>query len=126
MVIRESYMEKLTSLNRLRRPSLRAVRVIWHISTVIVVGLFFAGSAEAQGRRARLSSDLSAHLSAAGDAPVDVIVTGSQEKVARLAQRHGLATKKSLDSGAVFSVTRQQLALLADDQEVEALSGNAM
>src|SRR5689334_18178974 len=118
-------MEKLISLDRTRRPSLRALRVIWHISTVIVAGLVFATPAEAGARRARLSSDLSAHLSASSNGAVDVIVSGSQEKIERLAQRHGLQIRKALSSGAVFSVSRQKLSLLADDQEVESLSGNA-
>src|SRR5262245_22139377 len=118
-------MEKLTSLDRTRRPSLRALRVIWHISTVIVIGLWSAPSAEAGARHARLSSDLSTHLGSASGAAVDVIVTGSQEKIERITRRHGLQIKKSLASGAVFSVSRQKLSLLADDAEIDALSGNA-
>src|SRR5689334_5477854 len=119
-------MEKLTSLVWTRRVPLRALRVIWHISTVIVAGLIFAATAEAGARHARLSSDLTARLNSSSAAPVDVIVTGSQEKIARLAQRHGLQVKQVLSSGAVFTVSTQALSRLADDVEVESLSGNSV
>jgi len=76
--------------------------VIWHISTVIVVGLMFAGAAEAGARRARLSSDLSSRLTPAANGAFDVIVTGSVEKIDRLAQRPGLRIKEQLESGAVL------------------------
>jgi len=115
-------MENFKQISRARRP----IRVIWRISTVIVVGLMFAGSAEAGPRRARLSSDLSARLAAASNGDVDVIVTGSVEKIDRLAQRHGLRVKKQLESGAVFSVSTAKLNALSQDAEVEALSGNSV
>ena len=94
-------MEKLTSLVWSRRLPLRVLRVIWHISTVVVAGLVFAATAEAGARHARLSSDLTAHLNSASSAPIEIILTGSQEKIARLAQRHGLQIKQVLSSGAV-------------------------
>jgi subtilisin family serine protease len=118
-------MENYKQIIRARRP----IRVIWHISTVIIVGLLwqvpFAASAEAAGRRARLSSDLSARLKAASSGDVEVIVSGSVEKIERLASRHGLRIKKQLSSGAVFSVSTAKLDALSQDLEVEALSGNA-
>src|SRR5215213_1957845 len=93
-----------------RRP-LRALRVIWHISTVLVAAMLwqgpFAASAEAGTRQASLSSDLSSHLNSASIANIDVIVTGSSERIARIAARHGLAVKKQLASGAVFSVSKR-------------------
>ncbi len=55
-----------------------------------------------------------------------MIVSGSVEKIARLAQRHGLRVKKQLESGAVFSVSKQSLDALSQDLEVEALSGNSL
>lgn len=103
----------------------RPIRVIWHISTVIVAALLSASSADAGSRRARLSSELSTHL-ASGSGDIEVIVTGSVEKTARLSQRHGLRVKKQLESGAVFSVSRQELDALSQDLEVESLSGNPL
>ena len=79
------------------RPDLR---VIWHIAAVLVAAvalqLPLAASADAGPRRARLSSDLSAHLDSGSSGDVDVIVSGSVEKIERLAQRHGLRIKKQL------------------------------
>src|SRR5687768_5072850 len=88
----------------------RPLRLIWHVSAVLVAALALsATTAEAGPRRARLSTDLSAHLNSGSGADVDVIVSGSVEKIARLAQRHGLRVKKQLASGAVFSVSKQSL-----------------
>ena len=81
-------MENLTPPTWTSRP----LRVIWHISTVIVAALLFATSADAGPRRARLSSDLSQHLSS-GSGAVDVIVSGSVEKIDRLSRRYGLHVK---------------------------------
>src|SRR6188472_2044155 len=118
-------METLTSLVRSRGVPLRALRVIWHISTVIVAGLIFAVSAEAGARHARLSSDLNAKLNSASGGPSEIILTGSQEKLARIAQRHGLTATRTLESGAVFIVSKQALARLADDVEVDSISANS-
>ena len=104
----------------------RPLRLIWHLSAVLVAALaLFATTADAGPRRARLSSDLSAHLTSGSGADVDVIVSGSVEKIARLAQRHRLRLKRQLESGAVFTVSKQSLDALSQDLEVEALSGNA-
>ena len=98
-------MENTKQIIRARRP----IRVIWHISTVLIVGLLsqlpFAASAEAAGRRARLSSDLSARLQAATSGDDDVIFCGSVEKIDRIAKRHGLQIERRLSSCAVFSVS---------------------
>ena len=85
-----------------------------------------AASAEAGPRRARLSSDLVAHLNSTSDASVDVIVTGSAESVDRLARRHGVRIKKFLSSGAVLSASRRDIDALAADGEFGAVSGNAI
>src|SRR5688572_22148565 len=110
------------------RRSYRPVRVIWHIAASVVLVVLLqhplAGSADAGPRRARLSADLSAHL-AAGSGEIDVIVSGSVEKIDRLAARHGLRIKKTLSSGAVFTVSRQSLDALSQDLDVETLSGNS-
>src|SRR5215203_5063994 len=115
-------MENLKPITWTPRP----LRVIWHISAVLVAALtVFATSVDAGQRQARLSSDLSAHLDSGSGADVDVIVSGSVEKIARLAERHGLHIKRQLEFGAVFTVSTQSLEALSQDVEVEALSGNS-
>src|SRR5687768_10686858 len=73
-----------------------------------------AASADAGGR-VRLSSDLTAHLTSASTADVDVIISGSTESVDRLARRHGLRVRKWLSSGAVLSASKASLEALAQD-----------
>ncbi len=85
-----------------------------------------AVSADAGSRRARLSSDLNAFLNSASTAEVDVIVSGSTESVDRLAERHGLRIRRWLSSGAVLIASKASLEALAQDGEVESLSGNAV
>ena len=85
-----------------------------------------AVSADAGGRRPRLSSDLNAHLASASTADVDVIVCDSTESVARLAQRHGLRVRKWLETCAVLSASKSSLESLAQDDEIESVSGNAV
>ncbi|HEX7282513.1 MAG TPA: S8 family serine peptidase, partial [Vicinamibacterales bacterium] len=96
--------------------------------TVAAVAMLFATAvaADANGRRARLSADLAAHLTSSSTADVDVIVSGSTESVDRLVQRHGLRIKKWLSSGAVVSASKDSLESLAADETVEAVSGNAL
>ncbi len=107
----------------------RPLKVIWHIAAALVAAvalqLPFAASADAGPHRARLSSDLAAHLASGSTGDIDVIVSGSAEKIDRLARRHDLRIKKLLSSGAVFTVSRQVLDALSQDLEVETLSGNA-
>ena len=92
----------------------------------VAILLGSAVSADAGGRRPRLSSDLNAHLASASTADVDVIVCDSTESVARLAQRHGLRVRKWLASCAVLSASKSSLESLAQDGEIESVSGNAV
>ncbi len=112
-------MEKLTPI-KWPTWSTRQVRVIWHIFTVIVASLVFtAGSitaADAGPRRARLSSDLSQHLTSNANGSIEVIVSGTPDKIERLRSRYGLRIRKSMESGAVFSVSRQTLDALSQDE----------
>ena len=102
------------------RQSLRTLRVIWHIAAVlfaaVALQLPLAATADAGQRRARLSSDLSAHLAAQSADEVDVILSGSVERIGRLAERHGLRIKKTLSSGAVVTVSNGTLEALAADR----------
>jgi serine protease AprX len=84
-----------------------------------------ATSADAQ-RRARLSSDLQAHLDSGATAAVDIIVGGTPDSISLLAARHGLAVKKTLRSGAVLTATPAALESLAADAEVDAVSADAL
>ena len=106
----------------------RGYRPTWHGSTALLimaaVVLACAAPAAAGGRRARLSSDLVAHLSSGSSAPIDIIVSGSQERIDRLAKRHGLVVKKLLSSGAVLTASKGAMDSLSQDDEVDALSGD--
>ena len=108
----------------------RGCRPTWQGSTallvVVAVVLACAAPAVAGGRRARLSSDLLAHLNSSSSAPIDIIVSGSQERIDRLVKRHGLRVKKILSSGAVLTVPRKAFESLRQDQEMEAISGDAV
>ena len=103
---------------------------IWQVSPLFYVPflwlLLVAVPADAGQRRARLSTDLEAHLVSGSAAAVDVIVSGTPDRIERLARRHGLSAKKLLASGAVFSVSPTSLEALSDDGEVDALSGDAV
>ena len=89
---------------------------------LIVIG---AGVSTAGPKRARLSSDLDALLKSGSNGSVDVIISGTPERVAVIAQRHNLRLKKALTSGAVFEVSRQTLDAMSNDVELEALSSDA-
>ena len=113
---------QLNGRNRERRS-----RSTWQGSTALftaAVLLACATTAFASGKRARLSSDLVAHLNSNSSAPVDLIVSGSQERIDRLVKRHGLVVKKVLTSGAVLTASRNAVDALSRDGEVDALSGD--
>ena len=117
VAILESHMER-PQLNGLRRRT-----GAW--STIFVL-LACATSSAASGRRARLSSGLTAHVNSGSSAPVNLIVSGPQERIDWLVRRHGLRVKKILSSGAVLTASRAAMIALADDDEIEDLSGDLM
>ncbi len=126
VAILESHMER-PQLNGLRRRT--GAWSTWQAATAlftIFVLLACATSSAASGRRARLSSGLTAHVNSGSSAPVNLIVSGPQERLARLVRHHGLRVKKTLSSGAVLTASRAAMIALADDDEVEALSGDLM
>jgi serine protease AprX len=103
----------------------RGVRLA--LSSLLGVGLLVATatSAEAQSRRrARMSRDLEQRLTAGDTDATSVIVSGTRERIERVAARHGLRIQKLLDSGAVLDVPAGMLAAVASDSEVDQLSGN--
>ena len=121
-------MENLPPTDRTREVP-RASRSTWHGSTVAIAAALLAVSlvtpVDAGPRRARLSSDLSRHFDSGSTAAIDVIVSGTPDRIERLARRHGLSIKKVLASGAVFRVDRAGLDALSQDVEVDALSGDS-
>ncbi len=126
VAILESHMER-PQLNGLRRRT--GAWSTWQAATAlftIFVLLACATSSAASGRRARLSSGLTAHVNSGSSAPVNLIVSGPQERLARLVRHHGLRVKKTLSSGAVLTASRAAMIALADDDEIEALSGDPM
>ena len=126
VAILESHMER-PQLNGLRRRT--GAWSTWQAATAlftIFVLLACATSSAASGRRARLSSDLTAHVNSGSSAPVNLIVSGPQERIDWLVRRHGLRVKKILSSGAVLTASRAAMIALADDDEIEALSGDPM
>ena len=110
--------------------SLRGVRVIWHIAAMVAAALVLQlplpATAGAGPRKARLSSDLTARLDAGATGSVEVIVSGSVEKIERIAARNGLKVTKQLSSGPVFTVSKDGLEALSQDVEVDAVSGNSL
>ena len=80
-------------------------------SFVLALGLAFAStSVDAAPGGARLSSDLQARLAAGRSDAVDVIVSGTPDRIERLARRHGLTVKKTLSTGAVLTASGSALA----------------
>ena len=82
-----------------------------------------AAPAEAQGRRARLSEDLSMQV-AAGSSTIDVIVHGTRTEVDALARKYNVRVKRYMRSGAVLRVTAGQLEALQQDDTQEHLSAD--
>jgi serine protease AprX len=74
--------------------------------------------------RARLSRDLVEHLQKGNSRDETVILTGSAERVDRVAARHGLRVTKRLSTGSVLEVPAGSLLGLAEDVEVDQLSSN--
>ena len=73
--------------------------------------------------RARLSQGLEARL--AKDAgPTDVVVQGPQAEVDRISRTYGVKVVKRLDMGAVLSASGRQVAAIASDDNVGALTAD--
>src|SRR5688572_25184728 len=106
------------------RPGNRLV-TIWLAATVLLTCAASADAQSANSHRARLSQDLAQLVATHGDfKPTDVILTASQEKVDRLAARHGLTVLQRLSTGALLRVPANRLEDVATDAEVDSLSGN--
>ena len=103
----------------------RVVRLT--LSSSVCAGLLLASmtGAEAQSpRRARMSQDLEQRLRDGNTEATSVIVTGTSQRIARVAARHGLRITKVLQTGAVLDVPAGALDALASDGEVDQLTTN--
>jgi serine protease AprX len=114
--------------------SCRANRELSALLRLLLVASVVAGvlgtprdAAAQQGARtwrARVSRDLDRQLRNGNSLDETVILTASQERVDRVAARHGLRVTKRLATGAVLEVPAGSLLALAEDEEVDQLSGN--
>jgi len=94
------------------------------VATAIACALIvFAASPAAAAHNARLSADLTDHLSA-GSQAIRVIVHGTRAEVDALASRYSLRIVKYLQSGAVFLVNAGQLDAMRQDDTQDHLSGD--
>jgi hypothetical protein len=57
---------------------------------------------------------------------VDVLVSGTDDFIGRIAARHGASVKKSLKNGALLTVSPASLASMAEDGEIGAISSDAV
>jgi serine protease AprX len=75
---------------------------------------------------ARLSSDLAAALAQPGATDLHVVLEAPQSEVDRIVATYGVTVVKRLQMGAVLAGTGDQIAALADDANVAALSEDAI
>ncbi len=110
------------------RPSPAPAGLVCRMAVVCLVSttglLLVPCEASAQPRRARLSRDLVERIDRGDTERASVIVTASQDRVDRIAARHGLRVAKRLENGALLEVPQGELAAVAEDPEVDQLSGN--
>ena len=109
---------------RRRRVAPRLACVVCIGVSLIVTARDSGAQSGAQGRRARLSTDLQQRIENGNPRDESVILTASAERVRRIAARHGLTVSKWLDHGAVLDVPAHAVAGLADDIEVDQLTTN--
>ncbi|MEP7305086.1 MAG: S8 family serine peptidase [Acidobacteriota bacterium] len=89
-------------------------------AALLVITLAAPGYAQ---HRARLSADLADHL-AFGSQSIDVIVHGNAAQVNMVAARYNLVIARRMKSGAVLRVNAGQLDALAEDPDIDHLSGD--
>lgn len=94
------------------------------VVAIALTAALLPGTASAQGRRARVSEDLRQAIDAGNTSATSVIVTATPARVNAIARRHGLVVRKQLATGALLDVPAGGLAALADDAELDQLSGN--
>jgi len=92
-------------------------------AAALVVPLAMASPAAAQPH-ARLSQDLAQRLRDGDGSSTRVIMTGSRPGIEAVAARYGLRVRKWLQNGAALEVPAGFLGRVADDSDVDQLSGD--
>ena len=94
--------------------------------SVTALLLLPVADASAQGRRTgkSISADLAQRLRDGDTVDSSAIVTCAPARCRAIAAKHGFRLKEQFQSGALFDVPAGQLAQLAEDPDVEALSSN--
>ncbi|MCX6539034.1 MAG: hypothetical protein NT151_08895, partial [Acidobacteria bacterium] len=97
----------------------------WTLTAVLTAMLALAAPAPgtAQQHRARLSKDVAFELAAPSSTLMQVIVE-SRAKAQDLVARYGLRVKKQLANGVALEGTPGQVEALANDPDVDQISGN--
>src|SRR5687768_17148519 len=121
-----------TSLTAATTGARGARQMQWIAAAALVFGCFFAtDAAYAQESKPKLSSDLSQLLTSAAtgaDVPstTDVIVSGNDAFVKKMAGKYGATVKKDLETHAVLTVSTSALAAMANDAEVGTLASDGI
>jgi serine protease AprX len=98
--------------------------VVCCVAAAVAAVVLSTSNAQAAGRRAHISDDLRGQLAAGNPTDIDVILTGTHAGVEAIAARHGLRVRRHLKTGAVVEVPAGRLSTLAEDPEVDQLSGD--
>lgn len=94
------------------------------VAAAVAAVVLSTSNAQAAGRRAHISDDLRGQLAAGNPTDIDVILTGTHAGVEAIAARHGLRVRRHLKTGAVVEIPAGRLSTLAEDPEVDQLSGD--
>jgi serine protease AprX len=86
--------------------------------------LVTATEAFAQSGHARMSRDLRQQLTTGRHRDNQVILTGSDAQILRVAQRHGLEVRKWLETGAVIDVPAAAMRGVLEDVDVDQITTN--
>jgi serine protease AprX len=123
---------QVTTAPSWRRPFHGLARLRWIAALLLTASAAFvpdtADAQTRQGRRARharVSDDLVQTIDGGSVERTSVILTATPARINALAARHGLRVRKRLATGALLEVPAGALAALADDADVDQLSGNA-
>jgi serine protease AprX len=103
-----------------RRPPILMLAAVLALFIAPAIGIRGAG------HRAHLSNDLLKHESRHSTARVNVIVHGSKDTIATVANQHHLSIVKWLDDAAVLRANSAEVTELASDAALDNISGDAV
>jgi len=112
-----------THLPAAHRSTRRDMKALLTLVMALGVSVATASPAAAQ-HHAKISEDLATRLRDGDGSITRVIMTGSRSSVEAVAARHGLHVRKWLQNGAALDVPAGFLARVADDTDVDQLSGD--